>query len=65
MANKEDNKLNPMLEGFDNQPYTKEQALLHGEIASILGKYAYVGLSFTEINEVVGDIKMPDEVIVF
>lgn len=65
VENKDDNKISPVLDGFDSQPYIKDQEVLYDKIASVLGKYGYIELSFAELNEVVGDIKMPDEVVVF
>lgn len=59
------NKINPVLDGFDSQPYTKEQATFYDETVSVLSKYGYKELSFTEMNEVVEDIKMPEDVNVF
>ena len=65
VENKDYKKLNPVLDGFDSQPYTKEQAMLYDEIVLVLSKYGYKELSFAEMNEVVGDIKMPEDVSVF
>lgn len=65
VENKDNNKINPVLDGFDSQPYTMEQAELNDEIMSVLSKYGYKELSFSEMNEVVVDIKMPEDVSVF
>ncbi|GAA0086257.1 hypothetical protein UT300007_26960 [Clostridium sp. CTA-7] len=65
VENKDNNKINPVLDGFDSQPYTKEQAGLNDEIVSVLSKYGYKELSSSEMNEVVVDIKIPEDVSVF
>lgn len=65
VENRDNNKINPVLDGFDSQPYTREQAELNDEIISVLNKYGYKELSFSEMNEVVVDIKMPEDVSVF
>lgn len=65
VENKDNDKINPVLDGFDSQPYTKEQAELNDEIISVLSKYGYKELSFSEMNEVVVDIKMPEDVSAF
>jgi len=65
VENKDNNKINPVLDGFDSRPYTREQAELNDEIISVLSKYGYKELSFSEMNEVVVDIKMPEDVSVF
>jgi hypothetical protein len=65
VENKDNNKINVVLDGFDSQPYTREQAELNDEIISVLSNYGYKELSFSQMNEAVVDIKMPEDVSVF
>jgi hypothetical protein len=65
VENKDPDRINPVLDGFDSQPYIKEQAIFHDKIASTLKIYGYKELSYSDMNEVVGDILMPKDVNVF
>jgi hypothetical protein len=65
VENKDCNKINPVLDGFDSQPYTKEQAVLYDKIASVFNRYGYKELLYSDMNEVVGDILMPEDVSIF
>ena len=52
VTNKHNNAIEPVLEGFGGQPYTKNQLEIHNKIASILEKNGYEELFYSDMIEV-------------
>ncbi len=52
VTNKDNNAIEPVLEGFGGQPYTKNQLEIHNKIASILEKNGYEELFYSDMIEV-------------
>lgn len=65
VENKDENSMTSELDGFDEQPYNKGQAELHDRICASLGEKRYIQLAYSEANEVISDLNMPEDVTVF
>lgn len=65
VENKDINRLSPFLDGFDGQAYTKGQAELEDKICFLLHEKGYKKLEYSEINEVVEGIEMPEDITIF
>lgn len=63
--NKDEQKMSPTLDGFDEQPYTQTQAELESIIKESFSKLGYEQLSYREMNEVVQEIRFGDDVDFF
>lgn len=51
--NLDTDKIQQTLDGFDSEPFTKEQASLYDKIKVVLNRMGYIELSYMEMNEVV------------
>ncbi|MDQ6423658.1 hypothetical protein RB620_30055 [Paenibacillus sp. LHD-117] len=60
--NKDEQKMSPTLDGFDEQPYTRTQAELESIIKQSFKKLGYEQLSYKEMNEVLQGIHFGDDV---
>ncbi|MCM2997179.1 hypothetical protein M3647_06825 [Paenibacillus cellulositrophicus] len=60
--NKDEQKMSPTLDGFDEQPYTRTQAELESIIEESFKKLGYEQLSYKEMNEVLQGIQFGDDV---
>ena len=65
VRNKGNNIMSPDLDGFSDQPYTKDQATLHNEISTAMSKRGYLELKEIDIDEAIEGCKMPDGVTIF
>ncbi len=65
VRNKGNNIMSPELDGFNDQPYTKDQAALHNEISTAMSKRGYLELKEIDVDEAVKGFKMPDGVTIF
>lgn len=63
--NKDDQKMNPILNGFDVQPYTRAQANLEEIIKESFKKEGYECLSYREMNEVLPEFEFSEGVTIF
>lgn len=52
IENFDENKMDPVLDGFGQQPYTKGQSNVYEIIKEILSSEGYMELSISEINEI-------------
>lgn len=59
VANKDEGRMSPVLDGFSNEPYCKMQFDFHENVVKCLENAGYSGLSYAEINEVICNIEMP------
>jgi hypothetical protein len=65
VENKDDEAMAPVLDGFDTQPYSKNQAQLEDKIVNLLKNSGYVKLTYTEMNEIIPYLCFPKDVDVF
>ncbi len=65
IENKSKNKMDPELDDYSEQPYTKDQASLHNKIATVFGKNGYCELKEIEVDETVEGFKMPKGITIF
>jgi hypothetical protein len=65
VRNKGNNIMSPDLDGFSDQPYTKDQAAIHNEISTVMNKRGYLELKQIDIDEAVEGFKIPDGVTIF
>lgn len=63
--NKDEQKMSPTLDGFDEQPYTWTQAELESIIKESFKELGYEQLSYKEMNEVLQGIRFGDDVDLF
>lgn len=59
------NALSPVLDGFDVQPYSKEQFNIDEHIERLLGSKGYTKLSFSEMNFVIPELSFKDGITIF
>ncbi len=65
IENKDEDRMDPVLRGFDGQPYTKKQYALNDKISSVLTQKGYTELSYADMEETVEGFKMPEGVTIF
>lgn len=65
VENKDPNRINPTLEGFDSQPYTKQQLKLESQVKNVFQERGFQQLSYSEMNEVISDLQFPEDVTLF
>ena len=65
IENKDEKRMSSVLDGFGNQPYTKEQLELEQKICDVLYAKKYQRLSDFDLEEVVEGFKMPSDVAIF
>jgi|SRR5579875_1303458 len=65
IENKDEDRMGPVLDGFDVQPYTKTQAQMQDIIINSLIQDGYTQLSFAELNECVHSLKFNEGVTIF
>lgn len=58
-------RMTPVLDGFGAEPYNKSQAELYNSLFKFLYDNGYEELSYSEMNEVVLNVSMPEGVNVF
>ncbi|MBC1475416.1 hypothetical protein HB852_12410 [Listeria grandensis] len=65
VENIDENRMGPVLDGFDGQPYIINQANLYDKVSSFLNKNGYFELSYAEMNIAIPSIKMPEDIWLF
>jgi hypothetical protein len=65
VENRDEKKIEPKLEGFSGQPYSIAQFDMHNSLVECLGNLDYVELSYSEMNEVISGISIPQETRIF
>ncbi|MBC2264569.1 hypothetical protein HCB37_08500 [Listeria booriae] len=65
VENIDENRMGPVLDGFDGQPYIINQMNLYDKVSCFFDKNGYKELSYAEMNIVIPDIKMPQDVWLF
>lgn len=65
VENVDEDRMQPTLDGFSGQPYTKTQATYHKNIVEILEKAGFLELSYAEMNEVLSGLSFKYEPTIF
>ncbi len=61
--NLDENRIEPILDGFDDQPYSKMQYMLDEAVTSFLQSENYIRLSYADMQEVIPNIDIPENCI--
>ncbi len=65
VGNIDADRMGSTLDGFDTQPYSKNQFNLQEKLTEILGKADFMKLTYSEITEVVCGLNFPEGVTIF